>query len=207
MVPPRGLRDDQRRKSCLCRAVDHKGEGLESFVTKRRDQKAALKFVRKSRKRHGATEAIVMDRLPSFGATLKLLGAIDKPEVVYWSNSQVEKRTSAFPMAATGRTELWRPLSCRVLGSSSFSRRGRPGAQADCNAAILMPKLETGRPVNPLLPQDRSTGEPHSVESVPAASAHRSLCQPTSRLHAQQGSQRLQGLRRAETNSGETQTR
>jgi len=32
------------------RAVDHEGEVLESYVTKRRDRKAALKFLRKTMK-------------------------------------------------------------------------------------------------------------------------------------------------------------
>ena len=35
----------------LWRAVDHEGEVLESYVSKRRDRKAALKFIRKSMKR------------------------------------------------------------------------------------------------------------------------------------------------------------
>jgi putative transposase len=35
----------------LWRAVDHEGEVLESYVTKRRDRKAALKFLRKAMKR------------------------------------------------------------------------------------------------------------------------------------------------------------
>ena len=34
----------------LWRAVDHEGEVLESYVTKRRDRKAALKFLRKAMK-------------------------------------------------------------------------------------------------------------------------------------------------------------
>ncbi len=34
-------------------AVDHEGEVLESVVTKTRDRKAALKFLKKSMKRHG----------------------------------------------------------------------------------------------------------------------------------------------------------
>ena len=38
----------------LWRAVDHEGEALESYVTKRRDKKAALKFLRKSLRRHGS---------------------------------------------------------------------------------------------------------------------------------------------------------
>jgi putative transposase len=37
----------------LWRAVDHEGEVLESFVTKTRDKKAALKFLRKAMKKHG----------------------------------------------------------------------------------------------------------------------------------------------------------
>jgi putative transposase len=35
----------------LWRAVDHEGEVLKSYVTKRRDRKAALKFLRKAMKR------------------------------------------------------------------------------------------------------------------------------------------------------------
>ena len=55
----------------LWRAVDHEGEVLESFVTKRRDRQAALKFIRKSMKRYGRPEVIVTDRLRSYGAALK----------------------------------------------------------------------------------------------------------------------------------------
>jgi putative transposase len=36
---------------------------LESFVTKRRDKKAALKFLRKSLRRHGLVDEIATDRL------------------------------------------------------------------------------------------------------------------------------------------------
>ena len=37
----------------LWRAVDHEGEVLESFVTKKRDKSAALTFIKKALKRHG----------------------------------------------------------------------------------------------------------------------------------------------------------
>ena len=37
----------------LWRAVDHEGEVLESFVTKTRDKKAALKFLKKAMRKHG----------------------------------------------------------------------------------------------------------------------------------------------------------
>ena len=49
----------------LWRAVDHEGEVLESFVTKSRDRKAVLSFLKKAMRRHGRPEVIVTDRLRS----------------------------------------------------------------------------------------------------------------------------------------------
>jgi putative transposase len=49
----------------LWRAVDHEGEVLESFVTKTRDKKATLKFLRKSMKRYGRPHVFVTDKLRS----------------------------------------------------------------------------------------------------------------------------------------------
>ena len=62
----------------LWRAVDHEGEVLESFVTNRRDQNAALKFLRKSMKRHGQPHVIVTDKLRSYGAAMKAIGISNK---------------------------------------------------------------------------------------------------------------------------------
>jgi hypothetical protein len=50
----------------LWRAVDHKGEVLESFVTKTRDKKAALKFLKKAMSKHGQPE--VSGRFSASGA-------------------------------------------------------------------------------------------------------------------------------------------
>jgi transposase-like protein len=50
---------------CLCRAVDHEGKVLEAFATKRRDRKAALKFLKRTMKRDGRPWSIVTDRLRS----------------------------------------------------------------------------------------------------------------------------------------------
>jgi putative transposase len=83
-------------KHYLWRAVDHEGEVLESFVTKRRDKKSALKFLRKSLRRHGSAEAIVTDRLASYGAALKALGVIDKRDVGRWLNNRVENSHQPF---------------------------------------------------------------------------------------------------------------
>ena len=74
----------------LWRAVDHEGEVLESFVTRTRDRKAALKFLKKSMKRHGRPEVIVTDRLRSYGAALKDLGRGDDREMGRWLNNRAE---------------------------------------------------------------------------------------------------------------------
>ena len=58
----------------LWRAVDQEGEVLGCYVTKRRDRKAALKFIRRSMKRHGMPEVIVTDKLRSYGAAMKVIG-------------------------------------------------------------------------------------------------------------------------------------
>ena len=74
----------------LWRAVDHEGEVLETYVTKRRDRKAALKLPRKSMKRYGSPEVIVTDRLRSYGAAMKIIGNADKQEVGRWKNNRAE---------------------------------------------------------------------------------------------------------------------
>src|SRR5260221_11082821 len=61
----------------LWRAVDHEGEVLESYVTRKRDKAAALKFLKKALKRHGCPEAIVVDGLKSSPAALRELGNLD----------------------------------------------------------------------------------------------------------------------------------
>ncbi|WP_354502434.1 DDE-type integrase/transposase/recombinase [Limibacillus sp. MBR-115] len=58
---------------CLC-AVDHEGEVLESFVTKRRNKIAALKFLRQTMRKHRRTEVIVTDRTRPYGAVFRKVG-------------------------------------------------------------------------------------------------------------------------------------
>ena len=74
----------------LWRAVDHEGEVLESFVTKTRDKKAALKFLRKAMRKHGRPEEIVTDKLRSYGAALKEIGAEARQETGRWLNNRAE---------------------------------------------------------------------------------------------------------------------
>ncbi len=74
----------------LWRAVDHEGELLESFVTKTRDKKAALKLLNKIMKKHGRADRMVTDNLRSYGAALKEIGAADRQQTGRWLNNRVE---------------------------------------------------------------------------------------------------------------------
>jgi len=74
----------------LWRAVDHEGEVLESYVTKRRDRKSALKFLRKKMKRFGPPHGIVTDLLRSYGAAMKVIGNADRQEKGRWLNNCAE---------------------------------------------------------------------------------------------------------------------
>jgi len=71
-------------------AVDHEGEVLEALVTKRRDHKAALKFLRKLMKRYGRPEQIVTDKLRSYGAAMKEIGNADRQQTGRWLNNRAE---------------------------------------------------------------------------------------------------------------------
>jgi putative transposase len=74
----------------LWRAVDHEGEVLESYVTKSRDRRAALKFIRKSMKRFGQPEIIVTDKLWSYGAAMKVIGNDSRQESGHRLNNRAE---------------------------------------------------------------------------------------------------------------------
>ena len=80
----------------LWRAVDHEGEVLESFVTKRRNRKAALKFLRKAMKRYGRPEVIVTDRLRSYPAAMKVIGNAERQETGSWLNNRAENSHQPF---------------------------------------------------------------------------------------------------------------
>ena len=80
----------------LWRAVDHEGEVLESFVTKTRDKTAAFKFLRKAMRKHGRPEAVVTDRLRSYGAAVKEIGAMARQETGRWLNNRAENSHRPF---------------------------------------------------------------------------------------------------------------
>ncbi len=74
----------------LWRAVDHEGGVLESYVTKKRDKMAALKFIKKALLRHGKVEKIVTDGLKSYPSAMRELGIENRREVGRWKNNRAE---------------------------------------------------------------------------------------------------------------------
>src|SRR5665648_663751 len=80
----------------LWRAVDHEGEVLEVFATKRRDRKAALKFLKRMLKRYGRPGLIVTDRLRSYGAAMKVIGNVANQECGRWLNNRAENSHQLF---------------------------------------------------------------------------------------------------------------
>ena len=80
----------------LWRGVDHEGEVLEAFVTKRRDRKAALRFLRKTMKRYGPPKVIVTDKLRSYRAAMKVIGNEAIQETGRWLNNRAENSHQPF---------------------------------------------------------------------------------------------------------------
>ena len=80
----------------LWRAVDHEGEVLEELVTKRRDRKAALKFLKKTMKCYARPEIVVTDKLRSYKAAMKVIGNEARWETARWLNNRAENPHQPF---------------------------------------------------------------------------------------------------------------
>lgn len=74
----------------LWRAVDHEGEVLEAYVTKKRDKTAALKFLRKAMRRYGDPEVIVTDRCRSYRSAMRQIGNEQRQETGRHLNNRAE---------------------------------------------------------------------------------------------------------------------
>ena len=90
----------------LWRAVDHEGEVLEVFVTKRRDRAAALKFLKRTLKRHGRPKTIVTDRLRSYRAAMKIIGNVTSQECGRWLNNRAENSHQPFRRRERGMAKF-----------------------------------------------------------------------------------------------------
>ena len=105
----------------LWRAVDHEGEVLEVFVTKRRDRKAALRFLRKAMKRYGRPEIIVTDRLRSYRAAMKVIGNEVRQVTGRWLNNRGENSHQPFRRRERAMVKFRSAKSLQKFASIHFS--------------------------------------------------------------------------------------
>ena len=80
----------------LWRAVDHEGEVLEVFASKRRDRKAALAFLKRAMKRYGSPHSIVTDRLRSYRSAMNNVGLSGRQTCGRWLNNRAENSHQPF---------------------------------------------------------------------------------------------------------------
>ena len=80
----------------LWRALDHEGEVLEVLATKRRDRKAALRFLKRTMKRYGRPKVIVTDRLKSYWAAMNVIGNAAAQTCGQWLNNRAENSHQPF---------------------------------------------------------------------------------------------------------------
>ncbi|WP_298911300.1 IS6 family transposase [uncultured Aliiroseovarius sp.] len=105
----------------LWRAIDHEGEVLESYVTKRRNKRAANKFLKKAMKRYGQPELIVTDQLRSYGAAMREIGNAEKQATGRYLNNRIENSNLPFRRRerAMSRFRRMRSLQKFVANHSS----------------------------------------------------------------------------------------
>jgi len=101
----------------LWRAVDHEGEVLESYVSRRRDRRTALIFLREAMKRYGRPEVIVTDKLRSYGAAMRELGNADRQLTGRWLNNRAENSHQPFRRREKIMQKFRRPGSLQKFSS------------------------------------------------------------------------------------------
>jgi transposase-like protein len=100
---------------CLWPAVDHEGEVLEFFVSKRRDKAGALRFLTKAMKRYGRLEIIVTDGLRAYRAALREI-----------ANQHDEQPDAALDRAGHARASDGAARRHRAPGHADRRLGGRP---------------------------------------------------------------------------------
>ena len=69
---------------------------LEVFATKRRDRKAALKFLKRAMKPYGRSRSIVTDQLRSYRAAMNVIGNAADQTGGRWLNNRAENSHQPF---------------------------------------------------------------------------------------------------------------
>ena len=145
----------------LWRAVDQEGEVLEAFVSKKRDRKAALKFLRKLMKRYPRPDASITDRLRSYRAALRELGGTGRHQAGRWLNNRAENSHLPFRRREHAMLRFMRPEASRnsppfTLPSTTTSTCDDPSAHRTVSSSIAPLRS----------PSCISLGPPNSLSSV-----------------------------------------
>ena len=69
---------------------------LEVFATKRRDRRAALRFLKHAMKRYGWPQSVVTDGLQSYRAAMKVIGNAADQTCGRWLNNRAENSHQPF---------------------------------------------------------------------------------------------------------------
>ena len=114
----------------MWRAIDHEGDALESSVTKKRDQAAALKFPKNAMKRYGNPHVVVTDRCPSYRAAMKAIGNEGPQETGRHLNNRAENSHLPLPRRERAMSRFRRmrslqkfvPIHSSVYNHFNFER-------------------------------------------------------------------------------------
>lgn len=128
----------------LWRAVDHEGEVLESFVTKSRDRKAALKFLRKAMRRHGRPESVVTDKLRAYGVAMRDIGNANRQETGRWLNDRAENSHLPFRRRERAMLRFRRMRSLQLFASVHASVTNHFNADRSLSSRPALPPSPSG---------------------------------------------------------------
>ena len=105
----------------LWRAVDHEGEVLECYVTKKRDKLAALRFLKKAMKRYGPPQMVVTDKLRSYAAAMRDIGNQARQNTEQYANSRAENSHRPFRRRERAMTRFRRRSTLQKFVSTHAS--------------------------------------------------------------------------------------
>jgi len=105
----------------LWRAVDHEGEVLECFVTRKRDKLAALRFLKKAMRRYGPPRRVVTDKLRSYGAAMREIGNQDRQNTEQYANNRAENSHRPFRRGEHAMTRFRKTSTLQKFTSTHAS--------------------------------------------------------------------------------------
>ncbi len=133
----------------LWRAVDHEGEVLETIITRKRDRRAALRFLRKAMKRYGRPKIIATDKLQSYRAAMKMIGNDARQETGRWLNNRTEhphrpfrRREKAMPNS--GAQSRYRNSPRSILQCTTISTEDVIFTTVEFSRSIAHPPWQNG---------------------------------------------------------------